>query len=337
MGYFVGLDVSQKNTAICILDASGEVVWQGSVLTTPSAIRAQVVKHAAETAKIGMETGPLAVWLYHSLRNLGLDIDCIHARHVHAALSVQLNKTDRNDAHGIAQLVRSGWYQAIHVKSLACHEQRLVLIAREKLIRMRTGTINQIRGIVKTFGVVLGPGRNSVFEREVERCMEEVGSLKPVVDTLLMTWRHLNEQIRKLEKQLAKSAEKDPVNRLLMSVPGVGLLTAVSFKTAIDDPGRFARITDIGPFLGLTPKRYQSGEVNRSAGISKHGNRQTRSLLYEAALSLFKRYGKDTKLARWASELEARVGHKKAVVALTRKLATILLSIWKSGEVFRTA
>lgn len=334
MKTYVGLDVSQKTTAICIVNDAGEKVCQASVDTNPVAIRGYLVSHGCQDAKVGMETGPLAVWLYHSLKASQLDVDCIHAQHVHAALSMQLNKTDQNDALGIARLVRSDWYRPTHVKSLSCHHQRLMMTAREKLIQIRVTITNQIRGLLKTFGVILPPGKNSVFKRSILESEPTIEAVKPVVLMLLDTWAHITAQIRHLDKILAQQSKSDPVCQLLTSIPGVGMLTAISFKTAVDDPTRFSSISDVGAFLGLTPKKYQSGEVDRNGGISKHGSRQTRSLLYEAASCLLSRYGTQTTLAKWANSLRQRMGYKKAVVALARKLSSLMLSMWKSGEFY---
>ena len=337
MNLFVGLDVSQKKTAVCVVDASGAKVCQASIETSPQAIYQFLVEKGFTHSKIGMETGPLAVWLYHGLQAFGLQIDCIHARHVHAALTMQLNKTDRNDALGIARLVQSGWYRPTHVKSLQCHQLRLVLTAREKLVQIRVTLINQIRGLLKTFGVVLPAGRNSVFERSVVESSPSIAEVKPTVLMLMQTLKDIGTQVRALDKKLLSFTRTDVVCKLLTSIPGVGTLTAISFKTAIDDPARFGSVSDAGAFLGLTPKKYQSGEVDRNAGISKHGCRQTRSLLYEAATCLLTRYGKDTTLAAWGKRLWERLGFKKAVVALARKLSAVMLSMWKSGELYREA
>jgi transposase len=334
MTQFVGLDVAQKQTSVCVVDDRGARAWEGSVRTTPTALAAAIREHGGDVARVGMETGPLAVWLYHGLRELGIAVDCIHARHVHAALSVQINKTDRNDAHGIAQLVRSGWYRPIMVRSLESHEVRLLLTARQKLVGMRTGLSNQIRGLLKTFGVVLAAGRKNKFDRLVQSDTPSAAGIRSVIVTLLETWRHLGKQIREIDKSLARIVRADPVCRLLMTAPGVGMLTAVAFKTAVEDPNRFRRIADVGPFLGLTPKKYQSGEVDRNTSISKHGNRLTRSMMFEAAGVLLRRSRQDCALKRWAAKLEQRVGVRKATVALARKLATILLSMWKSGNAF---
>ena len=336
MKTFVGLDVSQKKTAVCVVDEQGKKTHQFTVDTNPKAIVDHLRSIGQLNAKVGMETGPLSVWLFHSLKELSVDIDCIHARHVHAALSMQLNKTDQNDAYGIARLVQSGWYRPTHVKSLDCHQIRLLLTAREKLIQIKVTLTNQIRGLLKTFGVVLSPGRNSVFEQNVIESVPTIATVKPIVLMLMQTQKDVVKQIRAMDKQLAKYASDDPVCKLLKTIPGVGTLTAVSYKTSIDDPSRFTSVADVGAFLGLTPKRYQCGEVDRNGGISKHGSRQTRSLLYEAASCLLTRYGKHTTLAAWATKLRERLGFKKAVVALARKLSTLMLSMWKSGEVYRS-
>jgi transposase len=335
MNAFVGLDVAQKNTSVCIVNDDGKVVRQGVIETRPELIKEFLETKGYGSAKVGMETGPLSVWLFHSLKRLNVDIDCIHARHVHAALTVQLNKTDQNDARGIANLVRTGWYRPTYVKTLECHNQRLILTARDRLVRVRVAINNQIRGLLKTFGVVLSPGRNEVFRQEVLTADPSVEAVKSVALMLLDTWRHVSRQIREFGKMLEKQAARDPVCKALMSIPGVGVLTAMSFKTAIDDPSRFRRVADVGAYLGLTPRKYQSGEVDRNGGISKQGNRQTRSLLYEAASCLLSRYGKETSLARWASTIRHAKGYKKAVVALARKLSTVMLSIWKSGELYK--
>lgn len=181
MKTFVGLDVSQKKTSICVIDHNGNKIRMVNVDTHPGVIADYLFSEGFDKSKVGLETGPLCVWLYHSLKSFGLDIDCIHARHVHAALSMQLNKTDQNDAFGIARLVLSGWYKPVHVKSLECHQQRLILTSREKLVQLRVAVTNQIRGLLKTFGVVLPPGKNSVFERAVLESSPSLETVKPAV------------------------------------------------------------------------------------------------------------------------------------------------------------
>ncbi|WP_338925700.1 IS110 family transposase [Mycetohabitans endofungorum] len=335
METYVGLDVSQKVTAICVVDRDGKSVWHGNVTSNPEEIARAIHLHAPEVARVGMETGPLAVWLYHSLRAEGIPLDCIHARHVHAALASQLNKTDTNDARGIAQLTRSGWYRGVELKSMASHEVRLLLAARGKLVSMRTGLYNQIRGVLKTFGVILPAGKGVPFERLVEQNMPPSSLVQGVLDILIDSLRHIGTQIHALDQAIRRVAQASSVCRRLMTVPGVGSLTAVAFASAVDNAERLRSVRDIGPYLGLTPTKYQSGNVDRNAGISKAGCRLTRHLLFEAASSLICRYRQNCDLRRWALTLIPRIGARKAIVATARKLATVLLSMWKGQTDFK--
>ena len=239
-----------------------------------------------------------------------------------------------NDARGIAQLTRSGWYRAVEVKSIASHEVRLLLGARSRLVSMRTGLYNQIRGVLKTFGVVLPAGTRSAFERLVEQHTPATSLIHGVIEILLDSWRHIDRQVRETDKALERIARASDVCRRLMTVPGVGVTTAVAFAAAVDNPDRFRRVGDIGPYLGLTPRKYQSGEVDHNGGISKTGCRLTRHMLFEAASALLLRHKRDCALRRWAQSLIPRIGLRKALVATARKLATLLLSMWRSGKEF---
>ncbi|MCR4471811.1 IS110 family transposase [Burkholderia sp. SCN-KJ] len=334
METYVGLDVSQKATTVCVVDRDGSVVWRGTVAPNPDAIADTIKQQAREIKRVGMETGPLAVWFYHGLRERNVPVDCIHARHVHATLATQLNKTDSNDAHGIAQLTRSGWYRAVEIKSIASHEVRLLLGARSQLISMRTSLYNQIRGVLKTFGVVLPPGTRSTFERLVEERTPSASLIRGVIGILLDSWRHIGGQVRETDRALQRIARASDACRRLMTVPGVGVTTAVAFAAAVDNPERFRRVGDIGPYLGLTPKKYQSREVDHNGGISKTGCRLTRHMLFEAASALILRHKRDCALRRWAQSLIPRIGLRKALVATARKLVTLLLSMWRSGKEF---
>jgi transposase len=284
-----------------------------------------------------METGPLSIWLWHGLRALDVPIDCLHARHVAAALSLQVNKTDANDAHGIAQVVRSGWYRAVGVKSLQSCRVRALLSARGQLVAIRTGLYNQIRGLLKTFGVVLGAGLGGTFEAAVVTQCPDDPMVRDAIGALLAAWRVAGERKRELERQLVRLARGHEACRRMATVPGVGAITALTFVTTLDDPTRFRRSTDVGAFLGLTPKRYQSGEVDVAGRVSKAGDRTARSLLFEAANAVVTRLRKDSALRRWGLQLGARVGARKAKVAVARKLAIILHRIWLDGTEFDPA
>jgi transposase len=334
MTLYVGLDVSQRETEICVIDGDGRRTWRGKCHSDPECIAATLHRHAADAARVGMETGPLAIWLWHALRTLSIPVDCIHARHVAAALSLQVNKTDANDAHGIAQVVRSGWYRAVAVKSLQSCRVRALLSARGELVAIRTTLYNQIRGLLKTFGVVLAPGKDGTFEQAVLRYCPDDGLVHNAIDALLAAWRVAGEQKRKLELQLIRLARGSETCRRMATVPGVGAITALTFITAIDDPKRFSRSTDVGAYLGLTPRRYQSGEVDVVGRISKAGDRMARSLLFEAANTLTTRVRRDSNLRRWGLQLIARIGSRKAKVAVARKLSVILHRIWLDGTEF---
>jgi transposase len=334
MEQYVGLDVSQKETAICVVDAEGKRVWQGTCRSTPDAMAEAVRTKAPLAVKVAIETGPLAVWHWHGLKAAGVPIVCIHARHAKAALSMQINKTDSNDAFGLAQIVRTGWYRPVDVKSMESHRLRLLVTARARVVSMRTGLYSQIRGLLKTFGVVLAPGKGNSFEQLVLRGLPNDHFIQVAVESLLSTWRHLSTELKKLNREIDRGARAIPVCRRLMTVPGVGSLTAVAYATTVDEPSRFRRSKDLGPYLGLTPRKYQSGEVDRTGSISKCGDRTTRSLLFEAAGVLLFRNRQSCALKDWGLSLCRRAGTRKARVGVARKLAVLLHRLWTQGRVF---
>jgi transposase len=337
MEQYVGLDVSQNETAICVIDGAGMKLWEGTCRTSPQMIADVLRKRAPGATRVGMETGPLAVWHWHAFKQLSVPVVCLHARQAKAALSLQANKTDRNDAHGLAQLVRSGWYRAVEMKSLDSHELRALLHARQRLVGMRTTLYNQVRGLLKTFGIVLPPGKGSKFLALVEASASRVPGLQLAVGALLGTWREVQRQVLTLDRALRQAAKDREVCRRWMRMPGVGTLTAVAYYSAIDDPGRFRRSKDVGPYLGLTPKRYQSGEVDHAGGISKCGDRLTRSLLFEAAGVLLSRTRAPSALKDWGHAIARRSGYSKARVAVARKIGIILHRLWVDGTEFVAA
>lgn len=335
MKHFVGLDVSMKETAVCVVDETGARIWEGSVPSTPHAIAAIIRSKAPVLARAGMETGPQAVWLWHGLRHLGIAIDCIHARRAAAALKLQANKTDRNDAFGLARLVHSGWYEPVAIKTFDRYRMRAVLTARERIVRMCTTMINQIRGLAKTFGLPLSPGKGQRFEHSVRQALPQDAVLRDLFESLLVVLAGLKDQRRAFDRQLARFAREDEACKVVLSAPGVGVLTAIAFVTSVDDPARFRRACDVGAYLGLTPRRYQSGEVDIGGRISKAGDRLTRKLLFEAATVILYRASASTALRQWALKLNARAGNWEARVALARKLAVTLLTMWKTNTMFQ--
>ena len=335
MNQYVGLDVSMKETSVCIVDETGRRVWQGKCSSTPEAIATLIRAKAPEAIRVGLETGMLCTWHYHALKPLGIPIFCIDARHAKAALSMQLNKTDANDAEGLAQIMRTGWFREVHVKSMTSHLMRAILEARFQLVNMRRDLSNQIRGQMKTFGIVLGKAGGKRFATLVNEHLVERQELKSFIGPLLAAWQAFGEQIDQLDLQVRHQARDNPACRLLMTVPGIGVINAIAYVATIDDPHRFAKSRNVAANLGLTPRRYQSGEMDRQGRISKCGDTMTRHYLFEAAGVLLTRVTKWSALKAWGIRLSQRVGMTKAKVAVARKLAVIMHRMWITGEAFR--
>ena len=335
MEHYVGLDVSLKETAVCVIDGAGDRVWQGKCASAPDDIASVIQRRAPYAVRIALETGPLCVWHWHALRDAGLPVVCIHARHAKAALMMQLNKTDPNDAFGLAQIVRCGWYREVEVKSMESHRVRLLLSARSKYVCMRTMLYNQIRGLLKTFGVVLAPGKGGTFAREVESRMPEDATVRTVIESLMNTWKIVSSELNRLDAAIEASARENAIVRNLMTVPGVGPVTAIAYLATIDSPERFSRAKDVGAYLGLTPRRYQSGEVDRIGRVSKCGDAMLRALLFEAAHALLTRVRHKSALRSWGLALARKTGPAKAKVAVARKLAVIMHRMWSDGTAFR--
>ena len=283
MELYVGMDVSLKETSICVVDGSGEIVSEGTVISEPSAIAEFVKAKAAGAVRIGLETGPTTTWLWHELRALGLPVICIDARHAKAALSLQINKSDRNDAVGLARIMQCGWYKEVQVKSVACHEIRSVLNSRALLVRIKRDLGNQIRGLLKNLGLVIGKAQGNVFTRRVEELVAENPYLQQAVRPLLAVREKVSREIAGLDRKLLSLTRGHQDSRRLMTVPGIGPITALTFCAAIDDPARFRRSRSVGAYFGLTPRRHASGEVDWSGRISKCGDTMVRSYLFEAA------------------------------------------------------
>ena len=338
MKRYVGLDVSQATTAICVVDDEGKTLAEGSTATEPGAIAAFVARRAPDAVRIGMETGPLSVWLWNELRGLGLPVVCMDARHANAGLKVMLAKTDRNDAAGLAQLVRTGWFRQVHVKAESSHVVRAELATRTLLVRMRCDLENQIRGILKTFGLVVGKAPSRLVKRAHEIIADELATkpeLATLVASLLGMRTSVVERIEALDRRLRTRARTTPVCRRLITVPGVGSITALAIWSSIDDQARFARSRDVGAYFGLTPQRYASGEMNRSGRITKRGDGTVRTLLYEAANVVLVKISRTSALRSWGLAIAQRSGFKKAKVAVARKLAVLLHRLWRDGTEFR--
>ena len=239
MEQYVGLDVSLKETSLCVVDQTGTTLWQGKCASTPESIAAVLARRAPGATRIGLESGLLSTWHWHALKALGLPVVCLDARHAKAALSLRLNKTDANDAEGLAQIVRTGWYRQVQVKSLDSHLIRTLLAARAGLVAMHRDVANQIRGALKTFGLVLGKVAAGAFEARVRQLIAGNPLLVEVIEALLKVWRTTGEQLVTLHRRVLRLAQTDETCRRLMTVPGVGAVTAAAFMATVDDPERF--------------------------------------------------------------------------------------------------
>lgn len=333
---YVGLDVSLKETSVCVLDGSGLVVWRGVCKATPEAMATTIRKRAPQAERVVLESGTLSTWHWHGLKELGIPVVCVDARQAKAALSGRPNKSDELDAEGLAQLARTGWYAEVRVKSYDSHRVRSVLVARSKLVAMKRTLSNTIRSLLKTFGLFTQRARGQAFAERVHALVADEPLLGKGIEGLLTTWEAVSRQIRDLDRLLSGLARRDPVCReILMTAPGVGAITALAFKSVIDDPARFRRGEEVGAYLGLAPKRHQSGDTDRMGRISRRGDTLLRGYLFEAATVALTRVRRDCAPVTWAKALAKRGGSGKARVALARKLAVTLFAMWRKNETFR--
>jgi transposase len=268
------------------------------------------------------------------LRESGLPVELLETRHVKAALSAMPVKTDRNDARGLAQLMRLGWFRPVHCKSMAAQEVRALLTAR-KLVQSKLYDIEMsLRGILRGFGLKVGPTTSRSFAARINHLAAGHPSLEMVAEALLSTHAAALCAFKNLEKNVRQISRADARVRLLMSTPGVGPVVALTYVSAIDDPKRFTSSKPVGAHFGLTPKKYQSGETDISGRISKIGDSSVRAVLYEAAHIILTRPIHGGALKSWAMRLAKRAGMKKAKVALARKLAVVLHRMWVSASTF---
>ena len=335
MEHYAGLDVSLEQTSVCLVDAQGQVVREAKVASEPEALIRFLRMQDMEVARVGLEAGPLSQWLHAGLVTAGFEVVLLETRHVKAALSAMTVKTDRRDARGIAQLLRLGWYRPVHAKSASAQEVRSLLTAR-KLIQCKLLDIESgIRGVLRGFGLKVGAVSRGRFEARILDLAQGHTMLETVIGSMLAARAALQAEFTRLHRALLALVRADPVCRQLMSVPGVGAVVAITFKSGVDDPSRFRRSRDVGPHFGLTPRKYQSGEMDVTGSITKVGDRMVRTALYEAASVMLTRTVRMSPLKSWAMGVARRRGAKKARVALARKLGVILHRMWVDGTSFR--
>jgi transposase len=310
------------------VDQAGSVVREGVVDSDPELIGAFVRSKAPGALRIGLETGPTTTWLWTELKRLGLPVICIDARHAKAVLKMQINKSDRNDAAGIARIMQTGWFKEVRVKNIDSHLIKALLVSRALLVKIKRDLENQIRGLLKNLGLIIGRAKFNVFAVRAEELIEDRPELEAVIKPLLAARKVIEGQVADLDRKVLKLARHDVQVRRLMTVPGIGPVTALCFKATIDDPTRFKRSRSVGAYVGLTTRRHASGEVDWSGRISKCGDAMLRMYLFEAAGVLLTRVPKWSALKAWGIRLAKRNGLRKAKVAVARKLAVILHRMW---------
>lgn len=336
MKHFVGLDVSLNEVAICVVDENGAIVHEGATPSEPEAIAKWIGALGLDIQRIGLEVGGLARWLYGELREMNLPAICIDPRHLRALTQTMPVKTDRNDARSIAQVMRVGWYRVVHIKSRPSQELRMLLANRRTLLTKQIDIENEIRGTLRAFGLKLS-GRipQGQFEGRALELVDGHDRLAAMLRPMLAARLALQQQSNVLHNMLLRAVRGNETCRRLMTIPGVGALTAVTFVTTVDDPDRFHRSRDVGAHLGLTPRKYASGETDRNGAISKCGDALLRSTLYQASLALLTRSQRWSTLKAWAMAVAKRRGLRRAIVALSRKLSIVMHRIWADGAEFR--
>jgi len=335
MDHFAGLDVSVKDTSVCIVDDTGRIVREVKVASEPDALLGVLTNPAYHFERIGLEAGPLSQWLFSALAEADLPVICVETRHMRAVLKAQINKTDRNDARGIAQMMRVGLYRPVHVKTLRSQKLRMLLTHRKLLQSKAIAIENDLRGTLRNFGLKVGVVGAVRFEARIKELIENVPDLVALVEPLLVVRRALREQIGILHRRLLSIVRDDEVCRRLMTVPGVGPVVALTYRATVDVPARFHRSKSVGAVFGLTCSRDQSGERDCPGAISRCGDEMMRAMLYEAAQSMLVHSTRWSWLKAWAMQIAKRRGMKRAIVALARRLAVIMHRIWVDGTEFR--
>lgn len=325
MRYFIGLDVSMKETSVCIVDENDKIIREASVDTEPWAIHAYIKKTGLTIEKIALESGSLTHWLVDNLCKLGLPAIAVCSRQMEKILSTRINKTDRNDARGIAQALRAGFYREVHHKSQEAVEIKVLIATRRVLIKQRNQLKGSVRGLLKTYGIRIGTVSAKNFnERVAQHIKDKPKHIQLSINTLLRCCAEVSSQLEILDHELAEIAKKDEDIKRLMTIPGVGVITAITFKAEIDDPSRFSKSRMVGAYFGMTSREHSSGETVRLGSISKCGSKHMRYILCEAAACLLYRSKLWSKLKAWGMKVLKKRGHKKAMVAVGRKLAVIM-------------
>ena len=334
MDLYIGFDVSVASSAMCGLSEKGKLVKEATCPTEPEDLVKMLNALPGRVVAVGLEAGPLSQWLYQHLTEAGFPTVLMETRQVKGALQAMPIKTDRRDAEGIARLLQMGWFRPVHCKSLSAQEMRALLSSRKAIQQATLSLELSIRGVLRNFGLKMGQVAKGRFEQRVLELVEGNPMLEAAAKPILSARRALRQELAGVEKILRDHAKSDPVCRQLMTMPGVGALVALTFKAAIDDPERFSSSRDVGPWVGLTPRRAQSGERDIIGGITRAGDGGLRTALYQAATVML-HSGRPNWLSAWAWAVAKRRGKKRATVALARRIGVVLHRMWQDSTEFR--
>lgn len=322
---YVGLDVSLKTISICILNEKGKRLVEGEVDSTPEAVSDFLKKTGLEIGQIGLESGNLTHYLKKGLLKMNYQVAVMESRKMAAILATIINKTDKNDARGIAEALRVGHFQECVHRSDEAVEIRTLLHMRQTAVEERTHITNSLRGHLKVYGIKFSKKAGKSFRKKVEDAVKNLTPrIQKMICSLLNILDALNNEIQAMTKEVEDVAADHEDVQLLQTIDGVGPMTALAFKTEIDDPNRFENSKDVAAYIGLTPTQYSSGEIQRQGGISKKGSKRTRYLLVEAASAMLTRCKMWSRLKAWGMKLQKKKGTRKATVAMARKLAVIM-------------
>lgn len=337
MSNYIGLDVSLKTTAICVMDVKGKILKELVSPTDPKAIAKTIVSTGLNADLVALECGGSSHWLTKELKQLGLPAICIDARKMSAAISIRTNKTDKNDAQEIANAIRTGYYKEVYQKQDHLIEQQTLLTVRRALIDQRTQLTNCIRGILRAQGN-LDCGGSQNEEKFINRVQGLLRDLNEDVclsiNALISIYRAVCQEVSKIDIRIEKITEADEDVQLFKTIPGVGAVTALTFKLEVDDPTRFKKSRSVGAYAGMTPKQYSSGESQKQGAISKTGSRELRSLLCQSAMCMMYNTRTWSRPKLFGLKIKKKHGHKKAIVALGRKLAVIMHRMWIEQKSF---
>lgn len=335
MTKYAALDVSVKDSALCIIDADGSIVRETKITSECPPIAEALRPYRDELALVALEAGPLSQHLFDGLAEAGYPMVCCETRKAKKFLEAWDEKTDRSDAHGLAQMVRTRLHREVHVKTRASQEIRTLLNTRKTLQSQMLDLQNNIRGSLKNYGIKVGDVSEAAFAARVRELVADEPALQEALEPLLEVRETLRAKYKDTDRKLRRMASSDEICRLFMTVQGVGALTALTFKAGVDQPQRFAKSKSVGAHFGMTPERHQSGETDIVGHIDKRGDRLVRTGLYEAANVIMHNTKRWSWLKAWAMQVAQRRGMERAKVALARRLAEVLHRMWCDGTPFQ--